>query len=46
LENKAMQKLVYDLLKEIGENPYREGLASTPKRVAEAYEFLTSGYHK
>ena len=46
MENKAIEKLVYDLLKEVGENPEREGLLSTPKRVAESYEFLTSGYNK
>lgn len=36
--------LVKDLITEIGEDPNREGLKSTPKRVAEAYEFLTKGY--
>ncbi len=40
------KKLINDLLIEIGENPKREGLLSTPKRVAEAYEFLTKGYHQ
>jgi GTP cyclohydrolase I len=39
-------KLVNDMLTEIGENPNREGLINTPKRVAEAYEFLTRGYHQ
>ncbi|WP_337865984.1 GTP cyclohydrolase I FolE [Ignavibacterium sp.] len=34
------------ILIEIGEDPNREGLLSTPKRVAEAYEFLTAGYNK
>lgn len=34
------------LLEEIGEDPTREGLLRTPQRVAEAYEFLTQGYHK
>lgn len=41
-----LKNLVSDLLLEIGENPKREGLISTPKRVAKAYEFLTSGYKK
>lgn len=42
-KNKTMN-LVKDLITEIGEDPNREGLKSTPKRVAEAYEFLTKGY--
>ena len=37
-------KLVRELLVEIGEDPDREGLVSTPERVARAYEFLMSGY--
>ncbi len=36
--------LVRELLREIGENPDREGLLKTPARVAEAIEFLTCGY--
>ena len=44
--NKRMQALVKDLLKEIGENPKREGLVKTPARVARMYEFLTKGYHE
>jgi len=39
-----MEKLFYYLLKEIGENPEREGLKDTPKRVKESYKFLTRGY--
>ena len=40
-----MEKLIEQLLKEIGENPKREGLKKTPARVAEVYRFLTSGYN-
>jgi GTP cyclohydrolase I len=32
------------ILKELGENPAREGLARTPERVAKALQFLTHGY--
>jgi GTP cyclohydrolase IA len=39
-----MQDLIRKLLVEMGENPDREGLLNTPKRVAKAFEFLTSGY--
>ena len=46
MDNKVVEDLVYKMLKEIGENPEREGLIATPRRVARAYEFLTSGYTK
>lgn len=32
------------LLKELGEDPGRDGLAKTPGRVARSYRFLTEGY--
>jgi len=41
-----MERLIRDLLKEIGEDPNREGLEKTPARVAKAWEYLTSGYHQ
>src|SRR5262245_38418564 len=39
-----MQDLIRQLLVELGENPDREGLVRTPKRVEKALTFLTSGY--
>jgi GTP cyclohydrolase I len=39
-----MQDLIRKLLADLGENPEREGLRDTPKRVEKAYRFLTSGY--
>lgn len=35
---------VYNILKNIGEEPEREGLLNTPNRVARMFEELTSGY--
>ncbi len=45
-EDLALEELIKDLLKEIGEDPNREGLVKTPRRVAKAYEYLTSGYRQ
>jgi len=39
-----MQALIRQLLAELGEDPSREGLLNTPKRVEKALKFLTSGY--
>jgi len=46
LNLKHTEKIINELLLEIGEDSQREGLLSTPKRVAKAYEFLTNGYQK
>src|SRR5580692_10883407 len=42
--NRTMQELIRKLLAEIGEDPGREGLVDTPKRVEKALRFLTGGY--
>ena len=46
--NPATVKRIADkyrsILKDIGENPDREGLQKTPERVAKALQFLTHGY--
>ena len=39
-----IQPLVATMLKELGEDPGRDGLERTPLRVARAMRFLTSGY--
>ena len=39
-----MQELIRSLLAALGEDPAREGLTDTPKRVEKALKFLTSGY--
>jgi GTP cyclohydrolase IA len=41
-----MESLIENLLKAIGEEPQREGLVRTPRRVSKALQFLTSGYGK
>jgi GTP cyclohydrolase IA len=38
-----IEGLIESLLKELGEDPAREGLRRTPARVASALDFLTSG---
>ena len=41
---KRIEKLIRQLLIELGENPDREGLIHTPSRMAEMYEEIFSGY--
>ena len=40
------ERLIHDLLIELGEDPTREGLLKTPGRVIRAFRFLTEGYRK
>ena len=44
VDKRRIEGLMRELLLAIGEDPQREGLLNTPKRVAEAYDFLSSGY--
>ena len=39
-----MQDTIRRLLDQIGEDPSREGLRETPRRVEQSLQFLTSGY--
>ena len=41
-----MMEGVRAMLEAVGEDPEREGLLKTPKRVAEAMQFLTQGYNQ
>jgi GTP cyclohydrolase I len=45
-ERDPIERLVEQMLKELGEDAHREGLEKTPTRVAAAMRYLTSGYAK
>lgn len=42
--NEKLEAAIHTILTEIGEDPTREGLVETPKRVAKAYRDLFAGY--
>jgi GTP cyclohydrolase I len=44
MEFETTKKLIFDLLRAVGEDPDREGLKNTPDRVARMYAELLSGY--
>ena len=44
VDTEAVRRSISDLLYAIGEDPCRDGLLETPKRVAKAYQELVSGY--
>lgn len=45
IESDLLEDAILQLLKAVGENPDREGLKYTPKRVARMYSELLNGYH-
>ncbi len=46
ITDEEMMQAVRTLLLGLGEDPDREGLKDTPKRVVKALQFLTKGYHE
>ena len=45
-KRKKLEANTKNLLELLGEDPTREGLLNTPKRVAKAWDFLTKGYYE
>lgn len=43
---KTIEEITKKLLKNIGEDPEREGLLKTPHRVAKSWKFLVQGYEQ
>ncbi|NQV16845.1 GTP cyclohydrolase I FolE [bacterium] len=41
-----IESITHELLREIGEDPEREGLVRTPHRVAKAWRFVAKGYEQ
>ena len=41
-----VKQSIYNILRSIGENPDREGLLDTPKRVAKSYKEIFGGYEQ
>jgi GTP cyclohydrolase IA len=46
LTSVSYEDLVREMLVRLGEDPNREGLTATPKRVRKAMQYLTRGYHE
>ena len=44
MNDERVQKLVRELIIELGEDPTREGLKETPKRIANMYKEIFGGY--
>lgn len=46
MNHEKTEELIHELLIQLGEDPAREGLIKTPKRVAKAWDYMTQGYTK
>ena len=46
MDKEKIERAVRDILEAIGEDPDREGLVDTPKRIAKMYKEIFSGLHK
>jgi len=46
ISERTIASLMEDVLRQLGENPAREGLSRTPQRVEKALKYLTSGYRQ
>ena len=46
MDKPSIEQAIQELIRAIGEDSGREGLLETPRRVAESYEALFSGYSK
>ena len=44
MNKERVKKLIRELIAEIGEDPTREGLVDTPRRIADMYEEIFKGY--
>ena len=44
MDDDRVKKLIRELIIEIGEDPTREGLKDTPRRIASAYKEIFAGY--
>ena len=45
-ESSPIAAMMEEILRQLGENPRREGLVRTPERVEKALRYLTSGYRQ
>jgi GTP cyclohydrolase I len=45
-DSERLERAVQEILRQVGEDPRREGLRKTPDRVAQTLRYLTQGYSK